>query len=278
MQHDSASEDPALEAEYNNLAKVADHAAIIAGWKADAAAFRAFWTQAETGVAYGPTERTKLDLFWPDAGRSAPIAAFIHGGYWYAMDRSASSHLARGLLAHGVAVAMPSYDLCPNVRMELIVEELRVCAGFLARRHGKPILAMGHSAGGHLAAMAMGADWADRGIAANPVPNVLSLSGLFDLAPLVRTSINRPLGMDEEAARTLSPALLAPPGGRIHAVVGGLEGQEYARQSHDIAVAWGGSWEILPGHNHFTIVSELANPGSALVKRALDMIPAGGTP
>lgn len=276
MHHDPTSEDPALEAEYNNLAKVPGHQAIIAGWKADAAAFRAAWTQAESGVAYGPTERTKLDLFWPDAKRAAPIAMFIHGGYWYAMDRSASSHLARGLLAHGVAVAMPSYDLCPNVSLELIVEELRVCAGFLARRHGKPILAMGHSAGGHLAAMAMGADWAERGIAANPVPNVLSLSGLFDLAPLVRTSINRPLAMDEETAHALSPVHLPPPGGRIHAVVGGLEGREYARQSHDIASAWGGSWEILPGHNHFTIVSELANPESAMVKRALELMPMEG--
>lgn len=278
MQHDPASEDPALEAEYNNSAKVAEHQAIIAGWIADAAAFRASWTQAETAIAYGPTERTKLDLFWPDARRDAPIAMFIHGGYWQTMDRSASSHLARGLLAHGVAVALPSYDLCPSVGMDLIVEELLVCAGFLARRHGKPILVMGHSAGGHLASMVMGADWVARGIAAHPAPNALALSGLFDLVPLVRTSINRPLGMDDDAARALSPVRLPRPGGHIHAVVGGLEGREYARQSHDIATAWGGSWEILPGHNHFTIVSELADPDSALVKRALDMIPVGVAP
>ncbi len=273
MDHDLALEDPALEAEYNNRAKVPGHPGVIARWQADAAAFRAAWVQAETGVAYGPTERTKLDLFWPDQRRDARIAMFIHGGYWQGMDRSFSSHLARGLLAHGVAVAMPSYDLCPNVSMAFIVEQLRVCAGFLARRHGKPLLAMGHSAGGHLAAMIMATDWVERGIPAHPAPDALALSGLFDLAPLMRTSINRPLRMDEALARALSPVLLPPPGGRIHAAVGGLEGREYERQSRDIATAWGGSWEILTGHDHFTIVSELANPESGVVRKALELMP-----
>ncbi len=273
MDHEPALEDPALEAEYNNRAKVPGHPAIIARWQADAAAFRATWTQAETGIAYGPTERTKLDLFWPNERRDARIALFIHGGYWQGMDRAFSSHLARGLLAHGVAVAMPSYDLCPNVTMAFIVEQLRVCAGFLARRHGKTLLAMGHSAGGHLAAMIMGADWAERGIDVHPAPNALAISGLFDLAPLVRTSINRPLRMDEAEARALSPLLLPAPGGRIHAVVGEFEGAEYARQSRDIAAAWGGTWEVLHGHDHFTIVSDLANPESRVVRKALELMP-----
>ncbi len=273
MDHDPALEDPTLEAEYNNRAKVPGHPAVIARWQADAAAFRAGWTQAETGVAYGPTERTKLDLFWPDQRRGACIAMFIHGGYWQGMDRSFSSHLARGLLAHGVAVAMPSYDLCPNVSMAFIVEQLRVCAGFLARRHGGPVLAIGHSAGGHLAAMIMATDWAERGIPAHPAPNALALSGLFDLAPLVRTSINRPLHLDESTARALSPVLLGAPSGRIHAAVGGLEGREYERQSRDIATAWDGSWEVLPGQDHFTIVSELTNPESGVVRKALELMP-----
>ncbi len=273
MDQDIAHENPTLEAEYNNRTKVPGHPAIIARWQADAAAFRAGWTQAETGIAYGPTERTRLDLFWPNERRDARIAMFVHGGYWQGMDRAFSSHLARGLLAHGVAVAMPSYDLCPHVAMELIVEQLRVCAGFLARRHGKPVLAMGHSAGGHLAAMIMAADWAERGIPAHPAPNALALSGLFDLVPLVHTSINRPLHMDEGSARALSPVLLPPPGGRIHAVVGGREGREYERQSREIAAVWGGTWEVLTGHDHFTIVSELANPESAVVRKALELMP-----
>jgi hypothetical protein len=67
--------------------------------------------------------------------------------------------------------------------------------------------------------------------------------------------------------------LLPPPGGRIHAVVGGLEGPEYERQSRDIATAWGGTWDVLPDHDHFTIVSELADPESRVVRKALDLMP-----
>ncbi len=273
MDHDPAREDPALEAEYDNRAKVPGFPAILARWQAEAAAFRATWTEAETGIAYGPSERTKLDLFWPNERRDARIAMFIHGGYWQGMDRAFSSHLARGLLAHGVAVAMPSYDLCPNVTLAVIVEQMRTCAGFLARRHGAPILAAGHSAGGHLAAMIMAAGWPERGFPAHPAPQALALSGLFDLVPLVRTSVNGALRMDPETARALSPALLAAPGGHIHAMVGGLEGREYERQSCAIASAWGGTSAVLPDHDHFTIVAELADPDSAVVRTALELMP-----
>ncbi|MDE2333130.1 MAG: alpha/beta hydrolase [Rhodospirillales bacterium] len=272
MEHDPDGEDRALEAEYNNRAKVPGHPAILAGWQADAAAFRAAWTEAETGIAYGSTERSKLDLFWPNERRDARIAMFIHGGYWQGLDRASFSHLARGLLAHGVAVAMPSYDLCPHVTMTIIVEQLRECAGFLARRHGAPVLAAGHSAGGHLAAMIMAADWKERGLATHPAPHALALSGLFDLLPLLRTSINRALQMDRATALSLSPACLPRPGGHIHAMVGGLEGREYERQAREIAAAWGGSSEVLAGHDHFTIVSELADPDSAVVLRAVDLM------
>jgi len=99
-----------LEAEYNNLAKVPEHPAIISGWVRDAAAFRATHGSAELDIAYGPTPRQVLDLFWPVPRRDAPLALFIHGGYWQRLDRTFFSHLAQGLLAHGVAVAMPSYD------------------------------------------------------------------------------------------------------------------------------------------------------------------------
>ncbi len=186
-----------LEAEYNNRAKVPGHPAIIAGWQRDAAAFRATHPQAELGLAYGPTPRQAMDVFWPAAGRGAPLAMFIHGGYWQGNDRSNFSHLAAGLLAHGVGVAMPSYDLCPQVTLAVLVEQVRDAAAFLARRHGRGVLASGHSAGGHLAAMLLATDWAARGLPAPAVPAALPISGLFDLPPLMHTSVNTAVGLDE---------------------------------------------------------------------------------
>ncbi|MBU6497044.1 MAG: alpha/beta hydrolase [Rhodospirillales bacterium] len=262
-----------MEAEYNNQVKVPEHPAIVAGWARDAAAFRAAHPHAELGLPYGPTERTALDLFWPDAARAAPLAMFIHGGYWQRLDRSLFSHLARGLLAHGVAVAMPSYDLCPQVSLATLTGQLRDCAAFLYRRHGRKILASGHSAGGHLAAMLLATDWPAHGLPPGMVAAALPISGLFDLEPLRATSINAALDLDAAEARRLSPLFLPPPGLPLHAVVGEAEGVEYHRQSAAIAAAWNGTWDILANHNHFTIPSELSNPGSALVARARAMTP-----
>jgi len=260
-----------LQAEYDNGAKVPAYPGIVARWNADAAAFRASWPQSELGVAYGPTPRQAMDVFWPSASRDAPTAMFIHGGYWQRMDRSVFSHLAAGLLAHGVAVAMPSYDLCPAVSMAALVEQLRIAATFLHRRNGQRLLAMGHSAGGHLAAMLLATDWAGYGLP-RVVPASLSISGLFDLPPLLATNVADPLGMDEAEARRLSPLFMPAPSGHIHAVVGGEEGVEYTRQSRSIAEAWGGSWEALPGLNHFTVIEGLAQAGSVLVTRATELM------
>jgi len=263
-----------LEAEYDNRGKVPNWLDERNGWVRDAAAFRAGWEHAELDLGYGPGARHALDLFWPGRARNVPLAVFLHGGYWQMNDRTMFSHLAKGLLAHGVAVALPSYDLCPAVTLAALVEQVRDATAFLARRHGQKMLATGHSAGGHLAAMLLATDWAARGLPADTVKAALPISGLFDLPPLLETTVNTALGLDEAEARRLSPLFYPPPGLPIHAVVGGTEGIEYTRQARSIAEAWGGTWEAVAGHNHFTIVAPLTDPESALVKRAVGMLAA----
>jgi arylformamidase len=120
--------------------------------------------------------------------------------------------------------------------------------------------------------MLMATDWPALGLPHGTVANALPISGLFDLPPLVSTSINAALGLDEAEARRLSPLFLPPPGGRLHAVVGGAEGPEYERQSRSIAEAWGGTWENVPGANHFTVLEALSDPSSAMVRRALELV------
>ena len=259
-----------LDVEYDNRARVADSAGIIAGWARDAAAFRDAWPKAELGVPYGAGEREKLDLFLPDADE-APLAVFIHGGYWQALARSSASHCARGLVMAGVAVAVPSYDLCPHVPLARIVEQMREAVAMLHRRTGRPMLAIGHSAGGHLAAMLMATDWAARGLPARLVPAAIPISGVFELEPLRPTRIGQGLRLSEAEARALSPRNLPSSGGALHCVVGGAESGEFLRQTRDFAAAWGGSWEALPGTNHFTVLEPLADPASALVAQARGM-------
>jgi arylformamidase len=257
-----------LAREYDNRAKVPDFAAIVAQWGRDAARFRE-QTGGALDLRYGDGPRQLMDVFGPS---DAPVAMFLHGGYWQAMDRIYFSHLADGLLAHGVAVAMPSYDLCPDVTLARIVAEAREAAAFLHRRTSRPILAMGHSAGGHLAACLLATDWTAHGLPANLVPAALSLSGLFDLMPLLDVKEGAALRLNAAEAARLSPARWPRPAGRIHAIVGMEEGPEYLRQSQAIATAWGGSCEAIAGANHFSILAPLGDPTSGLVATTLRLL------
>jgi arylformamidase len=259
------SYDPYLETEYNNRRKVPEHPGIMGGWTRDAAAFRDAHPHAEHDLSYGASERQVLDVFWPAATRDAPLALFIHGGYWQALDKSWFSHLARGFVARGIALAVPSYDLCPNVTLDVLTDEVRRAAAFLMARHARDLHATGHSAGGHLAAMLLATDWAALGFPKTRVAGACAISGLFDLAPLVSTSVNNALGLDLSEAARLSPVNLPAPGLPLRAVLGEHEGAEYTRQSIAIAKAWNGVWGVIPGANHFTAIAPLTDPGSDLM-------------
>lgn len=263
------------EAEYNNRARVPGHPAIIEGWNRDAAAYRQEVGKRCTQLPYGPGERCLIDLFAPERPEPAATVMFIHGGYWQALNRSAFSHLARGLNAHGIAVAVPGYALCPSVAVSDIVEALTAACHTLAGR-GR-LVAAGHSAGGHLAACLLATDWERHDLREDLVPAAFALSGLFDLAPLVGTSINGALRLDAAEARRLSPLFWPPPQGRsLDALVGGEESAEYLRQSRTIAEAWGAAgvatrYEAVPGANHFTVIAPLADPASPAVRRLADL-------
>lgn len=264
-----------LEAEYNNRARNPEHPAIIAGWKGAAAAFRASHPHAEMEIRYGPSARQTLDIFWPDESRNAPLALFIHGGYWQALDPSYFSHLAKAANANGVAFALCGYDLCPQVTLASIIEQVRAAALELWRRYRRPLMASGHSAGGHLTACLLATEWKRHAPDApeNLVPSGLSISGLFDLVPLVATSVNHALQLDETEALRLSPLQWPLPGRRIlDAWVGGAESAEYLRQSRAVAEAWktrGAKtlYRELSGANHFTALEPLNDPASEISQR-----------
>ncbi len=262
-----ASGDLDFEAEYNNRARVPDHPRHIAGWQRDAAAYRET-AHCELDLAYGPGERHRLDIFYPEDGDSGgPGVLFIHGGYWQAFDKSSSSHLARGANGRGLIVAVPSYTIAPAATLADIIDGIEVAADFIMQRIDRPIVATGHSAGGHLAACLM----ARRAPYQRPIRAAMPISGLFDLPPLVGTSINRALGLTVEEAHRLSPIEWAPPNsGRLVAVVGGVESSEFLRQSRAIVDTWGKAgvttrYYEVPGAHHFDVIAGLADPADPLV-------------
>jgi arylformamidase len=256
-----------LEKQYNNRARVPDSAAIIASWARDAAAYREI--KPPRVIAYGDGERHTIDLF--DAG-DGPVVMYVHGGYWQAVDKSFHSQQARGLNALGVSVAVPSYDLCPNVRIGDIVEQIRDACAKLNYAVNAPVVVSGHSAGGHLAACMLATE--------AHVPAAYAISGVFELAPLIPTSLNEKLGLDAAEAEALSPLLWpAPKGKTLDAVVGGDESSEFLRQSAAIVAAWGENgvntrYEEIEAANHFTIIAPLVDPSSAMCERLKQLVDA----
>ena len=263
----------ARDAAYDNLAGVPDSAAQVANRNTLSVAFRAAHA-GHLDLPFGAGEREKWDLY-PAARADAPCLVFIHGGYWQALDRSFASHCARGLLGQGVAVAVPSYDLCPAVTLGEIAEQMRRAAAFLHRRRGGRLLAAGHSAGGQLAALLLATDWPawEAGLPAGMVGAALPISGVFELGPLRGTSIGQALRLTGAEIATLSPRLLPPPAYEgLHVVVGGAESDEFIRQSRDFATHWGGSFEALPGANHFTVLDPFAGTGTTLAAQITSAI------
>jgi arylformamidase len=262
------------EVEYNNRARVPEHPALIAGWARDAAAYRE--KHAPRAISYGTGARHVIDLFPGDG--DGPIVVFIHGGYWQALDGSSFSHLARGLNAHGLSVAIPSYDLCPNVTVKEIIAEIRMASRELAQL-GQRLVISGHSAGGHLAACMLATNWTafDASLPSDLVIAAYAISGLFDLGPLVDTSINKALGLDQATARAASPMFWRPPArGSLDAAVGEAESAEYFRQSRTIVDLWGKAgvatrFGTVSGANHFTAIAPLTDPHSPMVLRLKEL-------
>ena len=262
------------EVEYNNRARVPENPSIMSGWAKDAAAYRE--RHAPRSIPYGPGARNTIDFFPGD--HQGPIVVFIHGGYWQALDGSFFSHLAGGLNAHGISVAIPGYDLCPGVTVDDIIQQMRMASRELARL-GRPLVISGHSAGGHLAACMLATDWTayDASLPRDLVIAAYAISGLFDLGPLVETSINNALHLDRAAARAASPLFWnAPRRGTLDAVVGENESAEYFRQSRTIVDLWGAAglptrFGTIPNANHFTAIAPLADPNSSMVLRLREL-------
>ena len=268
------------EVEYDNRARVPEHPEIFARWQREAAAFRAAARGAELGLRYGPGPRQTVDLF-PAKGDDArtPLALYIHGGWWRSLEPAMFSHMAAGANAHGVTVALAGYELCPQVGIAQIIEQMRSACLWLWRKQRKRMVVYGHSAGGHLAACLLAQDW--KAFASDApvdlVPAAYAISGVFDLSPLTQVSMNQDLRLDEAEARRVSPLHWKVPAGRsFDAVVGGIESSEFLRQSKIIADGWRARgvatrFEEIAGANHFTAIDPLSDANSAMTKRVAEL-------
>lgn len=284
------------ERAYNARAAVPDHPAIFVRWAAEAAAARADFARSgrfRPAIVYGRRGDQVLDLVMPETrpaaggGVPVPLLVFFHGGYWQAMSRESFTQLARGYAARGVAVALVDYTLAPATTVAGIVEEAREAVALLWRLapalglDRRRIVVAGHSAGGQIVGMLAATDWAarDPALAAPPlIAGGVAISGVFDLEPLIATSINAKLGLDAAAARAVSPHRLAPqPGTRLVLAVGGDESSEFHRQTRDFGRRWqaaGARIDMvdLPGRHHMSAVEALGEDDHPLMRATLRLL------
>ncbi len=275
-----------LQAQYDNRARVPDHARVFDNW-AEASALARAQSPCVLDLAYAGSAGATLDVFpAPAAAGPAPVLVFIHGGYWRSLDKSQHSFVAPSFTADGAMVVVPNYALCPAVDIEHIVLQMTHALAWTwqhaAQYGGDPgrIAVAGHSAGGHLASMLLSCRWkdVDAALPAAPLAGVLSISGLYDLDPLPRVPpLQADLRLTPQSVRRLSPAFFPrPKAGKLYAAVGADESDEFLRQNRLIRDVWGPTavpvCETVPGKNHFTVLESLADPRGRLHELALRLL------
>jgi arylformamidase len=228
-----------------------------------------------------------LDLFFParPPAAGAPVLVVVHGGYWRALSKSDFSFVAPAFNSAGALVVVPDYALCPAVSIEHITLQLVRALQWLwhnaAAYGGDPqrIAVVGHSAGGHLAAMLLSCRWkqVDEALPAQLVGGAMSISGLFDLEPLRHTPfLQADLKLTPASVARLSPAFFPRPRGKLYAVVGAAESDEFLRQNQLIRDVWGPTavpvCETVPGRNHFDVLEGLVDPAGRLHELALRLL------
>ncbi|UFS57165.1 alpha/beta hydrolase [Comamonadaceae bacterium M7527] len=283
-----------LHTNYNNRARVPTASSQLAEWAARSATTRAIYAEQQRcmlDVAYGVSAGETLDLFVPKPSRKKglkPVVVFIHGGYWRSLDKADHSFLVPALEQSagnkGAVVVVPNYSLCPSVQVDDIALQMtRAMAWVFEHIHtvggdASQVCVVGHSAGGHLAAMLLGCHWAQvHTSAGQPLPEnwlrrVVCISGLYDLAPLVPAPfLQGDLRLSPQTVQRCSPAYWPQPAtGKLYAVVGGDESDEFLRHNDMMRQAWGKKrvphTSVLAGLNHFTIVEALAAGQPALTR------------
>jgi arylformamidase len=229
-------------------------------------------------VPYGPTLEETLDVF-PATQANAPVFVFIHGGYWRALSSKTFSGVAFGPQARGITTVVINYALCPHVTIDEIVRQTRAALAWTLRNirayggDSARVAIGGHSAGGHLTAMALQTPWAeDYGLPQDPFVAALPFSGLFDIEPLRYSYLQPAIQLDDGIIRRNSPAFTVRPCKTpLWITWGGAETSEFARQAEIYHQAWTAAGNVselraVPDANHFTVIAGLEDAKSEVCR------------
>ena len=162
-----------------------------------------------------------------------PLLIYIHGGYWQRLSAADSLFNGVDALKEGISLHAVEYTLAPLATLAKIVSEcIAEVNATIDQLSPTSVVLAGCSAGAHLTAMCM----RDPRISSR-VDAAVFLSGVYDIRPIVLTTINDPLSLTMSDAESLSPILLPSAPGIVSALcaVGENESSEFIRQNAEFA-------------------------------------------
>lgn len=115
-----------------------------------------------TYLSKNDTLERKLNIFIPKktSKELMPVLIFVHGGNWNSGNKNWYGFIGRNFAKKGVITIIPSYTLSPNANYDQMTEEIAKAILWtkqnIQKYHGDTtkIFVTGHSAGGHLVALA----------------------------------------------------------------------------------------------------------------------------
>ena len=276
-----------LDAAYDVEHYVPDFMYYANKFMSESAAARALLNPKEN-VPYGPTLMETLELYEARGDTPAPIFVFVHGGAWKSLDASVFSMVAPGPVEAGMAVVNITYDLCPMINVTEMVRQVRSAIAWAwhnAESFGGDrdrIVLAGHSAGGHLMAMATLTDWSRYGLPDNVIKGAMGISGVYDMEPISRSFLQPFLRLTAEEVRWQSPVYNVRAMPMPLTLVYGTdepEGIEYNSLKYEAAwKAAGNSVTLftLEGKNHFEVLDGFATKDGVMTKALLDLLDRAG--
>ena len=231
-------------------------------------------------VPYGSSPRETLDIYAADRA-GGPVLIYIHGGYWRSGSKEDNCNFVPVFTQRGATVVLVEYDLCPQVTVSDIVRETRSAIAWVYRnviRYGgdpSRLYLSGHSAGGHLTAMALAYEWEKEGLPKDLIKGAVTTSGVYDLDMVRRISVQEQVRLTSEQAGENSPFIHPPlPICPVIVAVGGAEPKGWQQMSEDffkLCEERGMACEylIVPGANHYTMSEHLTDPDSPLTRAML---------
>ena len=228
-------------------------------------------------VPYGTSPREMVDIYAADKPRG-PVLIYIHGGYWRSGSKEDNCNFVPTFTKRGVTVVLVEYDLCPEVTVTDIVRQTRSSIAWVYKHivlyGGNPtkLFLSGHSAGGHLTAMALAHDWTQERLPADLIKGAVATSGVYDLDMVMKISVQEQVRMTPEIAKQNSP-FLTPPRVKCPLVVavGAAEPERWQQMSKDyfeFCKQHGMNVEYLtePDANHYTMSEHLLDAARPLTR------------